>query len=102
MDLKIFKKKNDKQTGEGSDIFEYQRLRDFEKVLFLEYQVKELIVLLKRKDNHIKNLNIEMEKLIEDYVESKQVKSLKEQITANQKTIKKYKDLFNEQLQKNK
>lgn len=79
MDLKVFREKNDNKAGKGSGIFEYRNLRDFEKVLFLEHNVKELIELLKLKDNYIK-----------------------EQITNNQRIILKYKTLYKEQLEKNK
>jgi hypothetical protein len=90
MDLSHFRKKNDIKTGEGSGIFEYRNLREFEKVLFLEHNVKELIELLKRKDEHIKKLN----DVIHNNEDSSKVKRMKQTITDNLATIKKYKTLY--------
>jgi len=93
MDLKVFTEKNDMKNGvPGSGIFEYRNLRDFEKVLFLEHNVKELIDLLKRKNTHIIEVNEQLDRVIENYQESNQVKALKAEITNNLRLIKKYKD----------
>jgi hypothetical protein len=100
MDLQIFKEKNNNKAGKGSGIFEYSNLRDFEKVLFLELNVKELIQLLKRKDNYIKEVLEQLDRVIEDNEESRQVKALKAEITNNQRVILKYKTLYQEQLAK--
>lgn len=100
MDLQIFKEKNDYKTGKGSGIFEYRNLRDFEKVLFLEHNVKELIELLKRKNKYISEVLDQLGRVIEDNEESRQVKALKAEITNNQRVIKKYKTLYQEQLEK--
>lgn len=93
MDLKQFTEKNDKKNGNpGSGIFEYRNLRDYEKVLFLEHNVKELIELLKRKNNHILELNEQIDRVIDNYEDSKQVKALKAEITNNLRIIKKQKE----------
>jgi len=93
MELKNFRVKNDKKNGVvGSGIFEYRNLIDFEKVLFLEHNVKELIELLKRKDNHIKDLNEQLSRIIDENEESTKVKGLRHQITLNLETIRKYKN----------
>jgi len=93
MELKNFRVKNDKKSGVvGSGIFEYRNLIDFEKVLFLEHNVKELIELLKRKDNHIKDLNEQLSRVIDENEESTKVKGLRHQITLNLETIRKYKN----------
>lgn len=94
MDLQSFKVKNDYAKGIGSGIFEYQNLSDLEKVLFLEHNVTELIALLKRKNNAIKEMDEQMTRIIEDKEESKVVKALKAEITNNQRSIKQYKDLI--------
>ena len=95
MDLTYFKTKNDKNNKiAGSGIFEYRNLRDFEKVLFLEHQVKGLIDLLKRKNNHIVELNEQIDRIIENQEESKQVIALKAEITSNHRVIKKWKDMY--------
>lgn len=95
MDLTIFKEKNDKDNGVvGSGIFEYRKLREFEKVLFLEHNVKELIGVIKRKNNHISEVESQLVRVIDDYEESKQVAELKRQVTLSQGLIKKYKDLY--------
>lgn len=101
MDLSQFKIKNDKNNGVvGSGIFEYRNLRDFEKVLFLEHNVNELIALLKRKNNHIKEVHEQLNRIIEEYEDSRQVKALKAEITSNQRVIAKYKNLYLELLNK--
>lgn len=100
MDLTVFKEKNDRKNGIGSDIFEYRNLTDFEKILFLEHNVKELIELLKKKDNHIKELDAQFDRIILEYDETRQVKALKSQVTQNLAIIKKYKTLYLEQLNK--
>ena len=56
MDLEQFKEPNDYAKGKGSGIFQYGNLTTFEKMLFLQYNVTELITLLKRKNVHIKKL----------------------------------------------
>lgn len=95
MDLSKFKERS------ASDIFVYKNLRDFEKVLFLEHNVKELIKLLKRKNNFISELNEQLNKVIEEQEESKKVKALKAEITSNHRVISKYKKLLAEQIEKN-
>ena len=93
MDLKVFTEKNDMKNGNpGSGIFEYRNLRDFEKVLFLEHNVKELIELLKRKNTHILELNDQINRIIENYEESRQITALKAEITNNLRIIKKHKE----------
>lgn len=95
MDTDHFKIKNDKNNGVvGSGIFEYRNLRDFEKVLFLEHQVKGLLDLLKRKNNHIVELGEQIDRIIENNEESKQVIALKAEITSNQRVIKKWKNMY--------
>lgn len=89
MDLQIFKEKNSEYSGSG--IFEYRNLTDFEKILFLEHNVKELITLVKRKNNVIIEVTKQLDRVIEDYDESKQIKALKAEITNNLRNITKYK-----------
>jgi hypothetical protein len=92
MDLKIFTEKNDRKNGNvGSGIFEYRNLRDFEKVLFLEHNVTELIDLLKRKNNHILDLSLQLDRVIDNYEESRQVKALKAEISNNLRVIREHK-----------
>lgn len=85
----------------ASDIFVYKNLRDFEKVLFLEHNVKELITLLKRKDNFIKEIQSQLDRVITEYEEGRQIKALKAEITSNQRVIAKYKKLLSYQIEKN-
>lgn len=99
MDLTVFKVKNDKKNKiAGSGIFEYRNLRDFEKVLFLEHNVNELIELLKRKNNHIKEVHEQLNRVIGEYEDSRQVKALKAEITSNHRVIAKYKALYAESI----
>ncbi len=95
MESNHFKIKNDRENKiAGSGIFEYRNLRDFEKLLFLEHQVKGLLDLLKRKNNHIVELGEQIDRIIENNEESKQVIALKAEITSNQRVIKKWKDMY--------
>lgn len=95
MDLNFFRTKNDRKNKvEGSGIFEYRNLRDFEKVLFLEHQVKGLIDLLKRKNRYIVELNDQIDRVIENKEESKQVIALKSEVNSNLRIIKKWKDMY--------
>lgn len=57
----------------------------------MEHNVKELIALLKRKDNYIKELRDQLDRVIDNYDETKQIKALKAEITNNQRSIAKYK-----------
>lgn len=101
MEQQIFKEKNDRVNGvEGSGIFQYRNLREFEKVLFLEHQVKGLIDLLKRKDNHIQEIMEQMDRVIEENSEGKKEKALKAEISSNHRVIVKWKTLYLELLDK--
>lgn len=86
----------------ASNIFVYKNLRDFEKVLFLEHNVKELIALLKRKDKFIKEVQDQLERVITEHEDNKQVKALRAEIANNHRVITKYKKLLAEQIEKNK
>ena len=95
MESNHFKIKNDRENKiAGSGIFEYRNLRDFEKLLFLEHQVKGLLDLLKRKNTHIGELNDQIDRIIANHEESKQVIALKAEITSNHRVIKKWKEMY--------
>ena len=84
-----------------SEIFVYKNLRDFEKILFLEHQVNELITLIKRKNKYIKELDEQLQRAIEFNEENRQIIALKAEITNNHRIIRKYKQLWQEELNKN-
>jgi hypothetical protein len=93
MDLNQFKNAKDPNSEfNNSGIFKYNKLTFFEKVLFLEYNVRELIKLLKRKDSHIKSLEEQLQRSIDNYEESQKIKDLKNTVFHNERIIKKYKD----------
>lgn len=81
---------------EEPSMFNFFKKTDYEHRLFLQHQTKELLNLVKRKNNHIKALEEQIGRIIEGYTESMQLKALKAQITENQRVIKKYKDLYHE------
>lgn len=100
MDLTVFKEKNDRKNGIGSDIFEYHNLTDFEKILFLEHNVNDLISLLKKKDSYIKQLQGKLENIKNERDPELHIARLKRENTRTQETIRKLKALNLEQLNK--
>lgn len=95
-----FTEKTDLSKGTGSGMFEFYNKTNFEKILFLQHQVTELVRVVAKKNSHIQKLEEQLGRAIEYNTESAKVTALKAQITHNNEVIKKYKTLYLESLNK--
>ncbi len=84
-----------------SDIFKYQKLTDFEKVLFLEHQVKEMLQTVKAQVVEIGLLKDELSEKIDSNVVLRQRNSLRQENHHLRTNRNHYKMLFEKELLKN-